>query len=355
MARIGEIITASQLKDLQEWSKKNIAQTVFVNPSVYKPAAIKTSGWNYYASAKDAMYQWAYLNNVKGYTAVKPAGAVLFKKPGIAETMGVTLDFFMYHPALGVVPAPYAIIKQLMYSSNKAATCIMRFYKTDGSGPYWGILDNRYLAITADRYDNIAADKVKAITDFHNTVQKLKRQYNVLASFVTELSKRKLNATEQQVFNESMLRLNNFQNQLRQLKGVTIVWDDSGKVSGIGLVPLVWVAIIVVSAIVATYSLDRILSYLSDAKKLDAANDNIQFVHEQKLKIAAAVKSGAITQEQADILNRDLDKTKDAAQKNADDITSRTDETVIDKITKAATWITAFYFGAQLLKRNNNG
>lgn len=354
MPGIGEIVTSSQLKSLQDWSNKSIAQTVYVNPTVYKPASQTFSGWNYYASAKDALNQWAFLNGIKGFTKVAAAGSVQFKK-SVAETFGVTVDFFFYHPVLGAIPVPYAVVKQAMYSSTKTAMCIIRFYKTDGSGPYWAILDNRYLAITSTKYTDIPANKVQALTDFHNTVQRMKIQYNTLAAFVTNLSKRKLSAAEQQIFNESMVRLNNFQNQLRQLKGVTIVWGETGQVSGIGIAPIIWMAIIVVSAITVTYSVEKILLYLQDARIVEQSNGIIKYVNDQRLKIAAALKAGDITPEQAAALQRDLNATEAAATKNIVDVANKKEETIIDKIGKYLLWGTGIYLGAQILKGNNNG
>lgn len=351
MPGIGEVVTQADLKSLAAWSAANLSQTVYVAPTVYRPAN-GVSGWNYYATAKDALLQWLYINKVPGYNKIAAAGSISFPTKS-ATTLGINADFFAYAGPLGMVPAHYGWVKEWAYTKNKFPTLVFRFYKTNGAGPYYAILDNRYLNIAATKYTDVPANKVQALQDFNNTVQLLKARYNTLAKFVDDLSKRNKSAVEQQVFDESLLTLLRFENQLKGLKGIDIVWSTSGQISGpaaVGIVPLVWIAIIAVSGAVVAYAFDKITSYLKDAKALEQSTNTVQFVEAQRLKIAEALKYGTITRADADYLQGKLDETQKAAEKNITTVATKKDDDVFDKITKVLLIGSGIYLATKILK-----
>jgi hypothetical protein len=327
---IGEIITQADVKHLAASS----VRTDYISPTVYRPAN-GISGWNYYSTAKDALLQWLYINKVPGYDKIKPVGAVTFKNSA-ATTLGINVDFFVYSPILGAVPANYTWVKEWSYKKNKFPTLIFRFYKTDGSGPFYAVLDNRYLYIAATVVTSVEPRKLILLQQFNNSVQLLKGRYNSLAKLVSDLSKRQKTVVEQQVFDESLLTLLSFERQLRQLKGVDIVWTNSGQISGpdaVGLLPLVWVTIIAVSGIVAAYTVDKITAYLANAKAIEQANNTVQFVETQRLKIAQALKENKINREDSTYLEGKLNEVQKAAQKNITDVSMKKEDGIFDKAT----------------------
>lgn len=319
---IGEVLTQADLQGIAANSAKNFSQLQYVAPTVYRPAG-GVGTWNYYNKLQDA------LNKYNGKT-VTPAGTISFSGTG-AVTMGINVDFFGVLPVIGVIPMPYASVKELMYSTRKLPGGIIRFYKTDGTGPYYSVFSPVYLAATAIQLKNVPADKLAALNELHGQLQLAKAKYNFLASYLADLSKKTLSPKEQQIFNEGLLTLNNYERQLRAVPGVDLVFNNDGKISGIGIVPIVWVAIILVSALVVAYSLDKITGLIKSVKAINAAYDMQKFVAEQKQKLAADVKAGKITKADAVKLNADLDKAGQAAAANAE-TASAPDKNIFDQL-----------------------
>lgn len=325
---IGEIITGNDIKMIQLSNQR----ITYVAPTVYRLAK-GFNNWNYYATAEDAIKQYNFLMSKPGYKKIAAKGSVSFKTQS-AATFGINVDFFLFTGGMGVFPATYEVIKNQMYGQSKYGNALIRFYKTDGSGPYFAILDRKQFGTTATKLSNVEPGKAAAINEFHNTIQLLRAKYNSLASFVLELSKKEKTAVEQQVFDESLVYLLNFKDQLKQLKGVDIVWSSTGQISGnskIGILPIVWIAIIIISGSVIGFGM--YLSYLKDAKAMDAANNTIQFMQDQKLKIAQALRRGEITPADAAALTASADSAQKSAQKNLTDVSNRKDADIFDKIT----------------------
>lgn len=325
MSAIGEIVTQSDLISLQKYTAQSAVKTGYVAPTVYRNT--KVSGWNYYKTLTEAVRQWAYINGVPGYIAQTPAGSVKFTSTAATETMGINVDFFYPDPKLGILVSSYAWVKQ-MIETKKVFTCVIRFYKTDGSGAYYAVLDSRYLSIAATVTSKLPADKIAALDNFHREVQLLKYKYNSLANFLTELSKKKLNTTQQQIFNEGILMLNNMEKQLRQIKGVEINFANNGTVAGVGIIPILIIIAIALVAAVTGWTIVTINAEIEKTKKLNASYDLQKWVAEQNLKIQ---KDNTLTPAQkADLINQNAGITK-SAQDAAAAVTTATPG-IFDKV-----------------------
>jgi hypothetical protein len=102
-------------------------------------------------------------------------------------------------------------------------------------------------------------------------VQLIKANHNALAIFLDDLSKKQLTAKEQQIFNAGILRLQNLREEIKSLPQLQIVSDSSGKINGVGIIPLIiWVAVIVLAGIIAL----GVTDIVKNAQKAKMINDN---------------------------------------------------------------------------------
>ncbi len=348
MATIGEIVTQEDLKNLAEDGKRYAKNNAFIAPTVYKFKQV--GGWNYYDKLSTAMMQWAYLN---GYSTKKQTatGSIKFNTTG-NETMGIDVDFYYYMPFYNKwVNAPYEWIKTQI--TKAGFTCPIRFKKTDGSGYYYAVLDNRYFAITATVIKT-TKDKVAKIDELYRVAQVVKYKYNFLSTFLTELSKKsKLTPTEQQLFNQGVLQLNNMERQIRSMKGVNVQWSNGGNVSGIGIAPLLIIAVIVLVAGLAAWTLPKIAEEVVRWKAIDSNNDLEKFRTSTKILIQKDVTAGKLTPQQGKELSGEIDKNINKAQDAAKETATENRESIFDKAQSLLLIGAAVYFGVKILNKNN--
>ncbi len=284
---IGEVLTQSDLKSLAKNSEANMPRKVFVAPTVYHDKTGGSSRWVYYATLQEALNQWKYLNKMPGAKAVEPKHSFFFEKGG-NQTMGINVDFFFYHPSFGLMPAPYSFAKEWMYQKNIFKYAAIRFYKSDGSGPFYATINNRDFGITADVVKNVSPQKAEELDKLFREIVLLKANFNSLSKYLTTLSKRQLNKTEQQVYNEGLLRLQEYKDAIRQVKGVDFVFGKQNVVGQIGILPVIaWLVVAGISAlIVGGYTAYKIAEKWAEVEKVRSDNDSVEFLTEAKIRIA---------------------------------------------------------------------
>lgn len=343
---IGEIITASDLKDIQREGAKDISTRAYLAPTVFRKASSGVTGQNYYASLSDAIQTLKFILG-KSSTRAKPAGQVKFTSEAKAQTLGISVDFFN-QLTTGVIPVPYGIVKQ-MFGLPKQVVIPFRFYKTDGSGPYYAILDSSYMGIAASTLNSVPASNVSALDDFHREVQLLKARYNTLATYLNILASKPTNTAQQQSFNEGKLLLDNLKEEMRSIKGVEFVFGSTG-VSGIGVIPIVvYIIVALIVAAATAWTIDRIITEKNKTARINAAFDVQKWISNQELTIDEKEKQGLITHEQALEMKADLKKAMDSA---AGVIKSSSAETqgVLDKLLPLATIAVAAYAISKFVK-----
>lgn len=307
---IGEVITGSDLRAIQQYAARNFSTSGYVAPTVFK---LKNSmaGYNYYKTRAEAVDKLLYLNNMGGRN-VPAAGAIRFVKPGDYETFGINVDFFVHVPFVNKwMAVPYEFMR-MYYTKLKF---VFRFYDTSGKGPFYSVFDARSFGIAAQKIDKVSTEKLRALDEFHRELQVLKAKHNTLVSFLADLSKKNLSASEQRTFNSGVLLLNNLQNQLRTIKGVDITYGETGAVAGVGVAPvLIWIVVAIVAAGVVSWSVSDILREKEKTSRVNSSYDVQKWVEDQRRQIAA---DNSIPPAEKQRLYDGLDKMAEGSRENA--------------------------------------
>lgn len=290
-------------------------QKGYVAPTVFLQKGKIVSGWNYYNSLNDAFEKVKFMLHYGG-TDVKPAGSVSFKKDGTAQTLGINVDFYFAANAMTPVNLGYLAAKYAMQQAPANYYFgIFRFFKTDGTGPYYSILDPRYLGITATLVSSYDADKIAALDRFHREAQLLKTKYNTLAAYLNALATKQLTPVQQQVFNEGVLKLTALRSEMETIEGLEYYKQKDGQIGIAFAIPLI--AWLIIGAVAISWSVSKILTEYNKTARLNASYDVQKWVQEQKVKIAKEVTAGTLTKEQAAQLNNELNQVNNNAAANA--------------------------------------
>lgn len=349
MKGIGEIITQQQLESLKRYAAQSASATGYVAPTFYRTTTnANFAGINCYKDMATAFKQLAYLYNMPGYAKQTPV--TTYRPPGTAPaTLGINVDFFILWGNGGFINVPYLWVKEQI--NKPVFQCVVRFtLPNGGSTVYYGIFDNRYQGISATKVANVAPEKLAELDAFHREVQLLKYRYNALAIFISDLAAQPFNPTRQQSINRANILLTNMANDIRQIKGITLTFSN-GQVQGIGLAPLVIIAIIALLGATAAWTITAIATEKQKTKRINDAYDVQKFIATENARIMA---DPSLTQQQKDALIATNNKTAAAAQKIADDANKPTPG-IFDKLQNLAMIGAAFFLGALILKRNNNG
>jgi hypothetical protein len=327
---IGEIVTQADLRSIAAENAKSISQTAFVAPTVFKVQGVKLPRVNYYATKEAAFNQFLFLTN-KTKTKSLPSGSVDFTPYFVAQPIGINVDFYYYTP-LGFVQLPYSFFRTMPIKAKSGI--VFRFYKNDGSGPYYAIFDNVNFGASATVVKDIPANKIAALDEFHRQLQALKARHNTLAAYLTNISTQRLNVVQQQSYNEGLLLLQNLREEMKAVKGAEFSFGSKGE--AIGIIPIIiWVVGAIVLAIAAAWTIDKVNTEIQKTKRLNAGYDIQKWLADQNLKIAAAKKAGIISEADAHALTQANTVTSNQAAENN---TKQTEETksVFDKIENIA-------------------
>lgn len=308
----------------------------FVAPTIFLQKGKLISGWNTYATLQDAFNKIKYLIG-DGGADIKPAGSVSFKKDGTAQTIGINVDFYVAINKDKVVNLGYAAFKTAYEKFSKPIYFICKFYKPDGTGPYFLIFDKRYMAAAATTVSSYEKSKVAALDELHRETALLKAQHNVLASFLNKLAAKQLSPLEQQIFNQGMLRLSAMRSEMSALvaNGTMEVYYSKDGTIGALVIPLI--AWIIVGAVAAGWTVNKIVTEVNKTKRLRTSYDQQKWAAEQELLIAQELKKGTITKEDAAILTAGVKQVSQQAGENAT-TASQPDKSMFGEIGDIVKW-----------------
>lgn len=343
---IGEIVTGSDLKAIQQLNSRLYSERAYVAPTVFRLAGSTTQTyWPYYKSLADAIAQMKYAAG-KTKTPVAHAGTISFTKEAKAQTLGINVDFYYPIPVVGITSIPYAYLRDNI--AKGPALVPFRFYKTDGSGPFYSVLDNSRLGISATVISNVSEEKVAALDAYHRELQLLKTKYNTLALYLTTLSKKQLKPAQQQSFNEGSLLLQRMSTELGKIKGIDITYTSSGQIGE----PITLLTILLISIIAGAvaWTVVAITAEVAKVKKLNASYDMQKWISDQQLKLAAAKKNGQITQGDYDTMIKTLEDSNNTASKAVNDVTTNKGG-MLDKVQNILLLALGGYAVIQLVKK----
>lgn len=353
------MIMPISMQELAKNSAYPFSQKGYLAPTFYRVASSGVKSYNYYNSLQDAYDKFRYIVKTGGKN-IAPAGSIALNKTG-HTTMGINADFWIIKEAVPVY-ADYLQVKDLYRQADAqkiAKYFLARFYKTNGSGAYYAILQTKDFGIAAEKVSAISEEKLKALDQLHREVQLAKYKYNTLAEFLNQLSKRRLNNAEQQMFNEGILMLNNYERELRSFPAAKFTWAANGQVvSGIGLAPIVYVAIAVVLALVYGYAVNQITAMFTRLRAINEAYDMQKWQQEYQLKISQEEQAGHISPRNAQQLMNTSHQALTAAQNNAALITTEAASnkgSFFDEIKNLMLIGGGILIATQLLKNRSNG
>ncbi len=239
---------------------------------------------------------------------------------------------------------------------NPSASGVIRFFTTQGAGAYYTTWNNHWFGAAATVIQNYSPDKIAALDAFYREVALLKYRYNSLVGFLNALAARQLNAREQQIFNEGILKLQNISNQMNTIEGIEIQYTDKGAV--IGIIPIILIiAIILILASATAWTVSTVLTEQEKTKRINDSFELNKWVADKKLEVAAAVTAGTISQTAASGIYKTLDDAAGIGNKVAVESTKNTDS-IFKSIGGLLQWGViglGIYYGYKLLKPSGNG
>lgn len=329
--------------NIQSELNKNYSNRGYLAPTIYLLAKKDISAWNYYDTFDKAKKKWDYLRKLAGGSNVSPSGSVSFTRNAPqAQTIGINVDFYIPQSPGVWVPVAYATMKDYYEKTTPDKFyCIAKFYPTNGKGPYFILMDKNYMGISATSVNTTDAKKLAELDGFHREVQLLKYRYNSLVAFLTELSKKDLTAKQQQIFNEGLLLKSNLESQIRGIKGIEITYATTGQINGIGVAPLLVIAIIAIIAAATAWTVYAIATEREKTKRINDGYDVSKWVTTKMQEVA---KDPNISQaDKTKILNT-LKETSDTAS-NVVQNSSENTKSVFGEIGDIAKFGLIFLFG----------
>jgi hypothetical protein len=291
----------------------SVKQRGYVAPTVFLLKDKIISGYNYYNTLDDAFAKLKYLFHDATGRNVTPAGSVPFKKDGTAQTLGINVDFYFAVNSSRLVNLGYVALKAANATGDYIYG-VFRFYKTNGSGPYYSVYDPTLFGATATPAGSYSADKIEALDKFHREVALLKSKHNTLAIYLNSLAAKKRNTAEDHAFIRGNFILTAMRAELATLQGVEVYYSKDGTIGVIAIPLIAWVII----GAIASWGVPKILEQFEKTKRINASYDTVKWVHDQKVWVFQELKAGRITQEHANLLLADLDKLSATATKNAE-------------------------------------
>lgn len=324
---------------------KDFSKRGYVAPTVYLLASKFLSNYNYYGSLTDAINKLSFLKGWGG-SNVPPIGMVSFVNNGTAQTFGINCDFYALIANQWQL-VDYAYLKSMTGSSFPPV--VFRFISANGTGPYYAIFDRYYFGLAATSVAETDPVKLAELDAYWREVQLLKYRYNSFVGFLNTLSTKQLNTVEQQIYNEGLLMLNTLSNQLHNIRGVYIEYDNGQK---IGLPVVAIIIIIAVLSGVTAWTVSSIATEREKTKRINDSYDLQKWIVTKKQEIAQQVTAGKISAQSAAGINSSLDAAASQAAKIADNASKN--KTIFGDVATIAKWgvlgYVAFLFSKQLSK-----
>lgn len=315
----------------------------YVAPTVFLKADKYLSNYNYYGTLQAAIDKYLYLAN-KGGRNSPPVGIKTFINNNTAQTLGINCDFYAYVDNVWQLVS-YSWLK----TRSVFPPVVFRFMATDGGGTYYAIFDGYYFGLSAISITNVDPAKLTELDLFWREVQVMKYRYNSFVGFLNTLSQKELNSIEQRVFNEGLLLLNNLSNQMQQVRGITIIYDSSGKV---GLPVMVLIALVVVLSVAAAWTVNSIAAERERTRRINDSYDLNKWIIEKKQEIGMQVSSGQISQQSANDILVSLDQAANVANKIATDA-AKPKTGLFGDIANVLKWAAIGYIGFMVVKSTN--
>lgn len=314
----------------------------YVAPTVYTEPARYVTTWNYYSSLSNAIEKYKYLHKLGG-SNVAPAGWTDFTNNGKPITFGINCDFYLLKDNEFQLSS-YKYLKYL--GPGNFPPIIFRFLLPSGAGPFYAIFDPYYFGLSAQSIKSVSADKLAALDDFYRAVDVLKFRYNALVGFLNAMGKRQLNSVEQQIFNEGILILNSFNQQIATIKGVEIAYTQTG---AIGLPIILIIAIIAILATATAWTISTIIVEKEKTKQIAASYDMNKWIVTKKSEIAAMVEAGQISKTSADSMFKTLDDAAGVANSVAKKA-AENGKGLFDNLSSIAKWLAIGALGYGLIQ-----
>lgn len=314
----------------------------YVAPTVYLLKGGSVPNWRYYGSLTQAAA--AYIDP----GPVTPTGIIYFTSNGQPQTFGINVDFYT------LINGKWTYTDYGYMKANPSASGVIRFYSTQGAGPYYAVLNRTYFGMSATVLSNYPADKIAALDSFYREAALLKYRYNALVGFLNTLSKKVLTPQEQQIFNEGLLKLQDMNNKLQTIEGLEIQYTAEG---AIGLPIILIIAIIAIIAAATAWSIDSILTEKEKTKRINDSFELMRWVADKKTEVAAMVTAGTITQTQAGGIYQTLDSAAAIGNKIAVQ-SSAPKQSIFAEVGTFVKWgVIGFlaWQGIKLLKPSRNG
>jgi hypothetical protein len=322
--------------DLQKFSDRQ-----YIAPTFYLLAGKYLSGLNYYTTLQKAVNKFNYLNGLSGGINEVAAGNISFTNDGSAQTAGINCDFYVLVNGNWQLSS-YGYLKR----TSAWPPVIVRFYKTDTTGPYYAILPALYFGISAFKVSTTDPDKLKALDEFWKEAQVLKYRYNSLAAFLNLLSQKQMNTVEKSIYNEGALLISRMNEDIKKLPGLEFEFKDYAT---IGIPVLLIIAAIAVLGGTVAWSASQIITEKEKTKRINDSYDLQRWVSDKKIEVAQLATAGQISQTAASNIANDLDSTVKAAQKVADS-SSKNSGGVFDNISSIVKWGAVGVLGYSILK-----
>jgi hypothetical protein len=268
------------------------SQLGYVAPTVYLLRGGIIPRWNYYYSKDQAITVF------NGGTVASSAGSVPFTTNQVPQTFGINVDFYVLKNGSWQA-VDYGYMKE-----NNLPNAVIRMYTPTGTGPFWAVFNNKYFGASATKLSDYDPAKIAELDAFYREVALLKYRYNSLVGFLNTLGSKPLNSTEQQIFNQSLLMLQNLNNQISQIKGVEITYTQTG---AIGIPVILIIGIIAIFSGVAAWTVLTIATEKEKTKRINDSYELSKWVATKKQEIAAQVQAGTLTSAQANEIYKTLD------------------------------------------------
>ncbi len=302
----------------------------YVAPTVYTLPTRYISTWNYYSSLAAAVNKYKYLHKLGGYD-VTPVGWTDFANNQKAITFGINCDFYVLKDDQFQLSS-YKYLKYL--GPDNLPPVIFRFLLPSGAGPFYAILDPYYFGLSAQSIASVSADKLAALDDLYRAVDVLKFRYNALVGFLNDMGKRQLNSVEQQIFNEGMLILNSFNQQIATIKGIEVSYSQTG---AIGLPIILIIIVIAILATATAWTIATIVTEKEKTKQIADSYDMNRWIVDKKKEIAGMVEGGSISQTSANSIYKTLDGAAAVANSVAQKAAENT-KGLLDNISDIVKW-----------------
>lgn len=319
----------------------------YVAPSVYLYGSRYVSAWNYYSTMEQAIERWKSMHNQGGSTPT-PAGFVSFTNNGANQTIGINCDFYTLYEGKWQLTS-YNWVKQ--FGSTRTdlwPPIIVRMLLTSGAGPYFMVFEPYYFGAAAISTKSLPPEKLVELDNFYRAVQLMKFRYNALVGFLNYLSRKELNSIEQKFYNEGMLILNSFNQQIATIKGLELSYTQTG---AIGALPIILIiAIIAILATATAWAVSAIVTETEKTKRIADSYNMFKWVGEKKQEVAQQVTSGQISQQSANAINKTLDQAANVAERVATDA-SKGSKGVFDNLASIAMWAALGFVGYGLVNR----